>query len=73
MFLGTLPERWSSLKDLTIRETLTLAPLAAIIIFLGIYPSPVLDLMTSSVNRLVEFMQVHGAAPAVHAMSAIVK
>lgn len=62
MFLGTVPERWSELKDLTIRETVTLAPLAAIVIFLGVYPSPVIDLMSSSVNRLVEFLQIHGAA-----------
>jgi NADH-quinone oxidoreductase subunit M len=62
MFLGTIPERWMELKDLSIRETVTLAPLAAIVIFLGIYPSPVLNLMTTSVNRLVEFLQVHGAS-----------
>jgi NADH-quinone oxidoreductase subunit M len=73
MFLGTVPERWQSLKDLTVRETLTLAPLAAIIIFLGVYPSPVLDLMTTSVNRLVEFMQIHGAPTATNALSLIGK
>jgi len=30
------------------RETLMLVSLAVIVIFLGIYPAPVLDLMTSS-------------------------
>ena len=32
-------------------------PLTAIIIFLGVYPSAMLDVMTSSVNQMVKFMQ----------------
>jgi NADH-quinone oxidoreductase subunit M len=71
MFLGPLPERWADLKDLTIRETIVLTPLAAIIIFLGVYPSPVLDLMTTSVNRLVEFLQVHAPVGVPNAISQI--
>jgi NADH-quinone oxidoreductase subunit M len=73
MFLGSLPERWSELKDLTIRETVVLAPLAAIIIVLGVYPSPILDLMSTSVNKLVEFLQVHGAAAMPATLSSLSK
>jgi NADH-quinone oxidoreductase subunit M len=56
VFLGTLPERWKSLPDINGRELFTLVPLAVIIIFLGIYPSPAINLMTSSVNNLVNIV-----------------
>jgi NADH-quinone oxidoreductase subunit M len=39
------------------RETFMLAALAAIVIFLGVYPSPMLDLMNSSLNHLAELLQ----------------
>jgi NADH:ubiquinone oxidoreductase subunit 4 (subunit M) len=32
-------------------------PLTAIIIFLGVYPSAMLDVMNASVNTMVKFMQ----------------
>jgi len=57
VFLGTLPERWRNLTDMNIREIFSLGILAVVIIFLGVYPSPVLNLMTSSVNHLVDFVQ----------------
>ena len=53
VFLGTIPERWKSLPDINGRELFTLVPLAVIIIFLGIYPSPAINLVTSAVNTLV--------------------
>jgi NADH-quinone oxidoreductase subunit M len=52
VFLGTIPEKWKGLTDMNGREMVMLVPLAAIVIFLGVYPSPILDLMTSSVNHL---------------------
>jgi NADH-quinone oxidoreductase subunit M len=60
MFFGTLPEKWSGLTDITPRELISLVPLAAIIIALGVYPAPLVDLMTTSVNQLVSV--VHTAA-----------
>jgi len=62
MFLGTLPERWNALTDINGRELVSLVPLAAIIIFLGIYPSPLINLMTTSVNQLVTFVHTTGTA-----------
>lgn len=59
MFFGTIPEKWSGLRDVTVRELITLVPLAAIILALGVYPGPVLDLMTSSVNALVTMVHAH--------------
>ena len=63
IFLGTLPEKWKTLPDINGRELFMLVPLAVIVIFLGLYPAPMIDLMSSSVNTLVGvFKPEHGAA-----------
>ncbi len=56
IFLGKLNEKWNQLADLDKREYAMLVPLAVIIIFLGIYPSAMLDIMNTSVNSLVDFL-----------------
>lgn len=61
VFLGKPNEKWAGLADINGRELFTLVPLAVIVLALGIYPSLVLDLMTSSLNHLVNV--VTGAAP----------
>jgi len=60
VFLGTLPEKWNGLTDMNGRETVMLVSLAVVVIFLGIYPAPVLDLMTTSVNSLAGILQGAG-------------
>ena len=60
LFLGTLPEKWNTLTDINGRELFTLIPLAVIVIFLGIYPSPMINLMTSAVNTLVDVLNKSG-------------
>lgn len=57
VFLGTLPEKWKNLTDINNRELSALIPLAIIVIFLGIYPSPVLDLMNTSVNHFIDIVK----------------
>jgi NADH-quinone oxidoreductase subunit M len=62
VYLGKFNEKWEGIKDLDLREYAMLAPLTIIVIFLGVYPSAMLDLMNSSVNTMVQFMhdvQVH--------------
>jgi NADH-quinone oxidoreductase subunit M len=57
LFFGNLPQRWEGkLTDMNWREFAALAPLAIIVIFLGVYPSPVLNMLSSSVNQLVDFV-----------------
>ncbi len=41
------------MRELTVIELSTLAPLAIIIIILGIYPKPILSAITPSVNKLI--------------------
>jgi NADH-quinone oxidoreductase subunit M len=62
VFLGTIPEKWKNLTDMDGRETFMLVSLAVIVIFLGVYPSPVLDLMNSSLNHLADLLRAPGGA-----------
>ena len=71
MFLGTLPERWNGLTDINGRELVSLVPLAVIVIFLGIYPAPIIDLMSNSINTLVGYVQA--SAPKVVQAASIIK
>lgn len=56
IFFGPLNEKWASLADLDKRELSMLIPLSIIIIFLGVYPSAMLNIMNTSVNSLVNFV-----------------
>jgi NADH-quinone oxidoreductase subunit M len=52
MFLGKLNEKYSNLPDINGRELFTLVPLAIIVIFVGVYPMPVLNLIKTSLDHL---------------------
>ena len=65
LFLGTLPDRWKSLPDINGRELFTLIPLAAIVIFLGVYPKPVLHMMDATLNYLNEVVMLGARAAGV--------
>jgi NADH-quinone oxidoreductase subunit M len=56
VYLGQLNEKWNTLNDLDSREYVMFIPLTIVIIFLGIYPSAMLDIMNTSVNTLVNFI-----------------
>jgi NADH-quinone oxidoreductase subunit M len=53
VIFGGLKPSLASIKDLTLRECLTLMPLVALTILFGIYPKPVLDVSAASVQQLV--------------------
>jgi NADH-quinone oxidoreductase subunit M len=50
-------EATASVRDLSWREIVVVAPLIALIVFLGVYPKPVLDRITPSVTRLVQHVE----------------
>ncbi len=49
-------EENKKLTDLTPKETWSLVPLVAIVIWLGVYPKPILDPINKSVNAMLVFM-----------------
>ncbi len=54
MFLGPLNEKYAGLSDLTWRERVTLYPLAALIVILGIYPTPALNLINKTLLSILK-------------------
>ncbi|MBE0685376.1 MAG: NADH-quinone oxidoreductase subunit M [Anaerolineaceae bacterium] len=57
-FLGPITkEENKSLKDLNLREIITMVPLLVLIFWLGIYPQPFFNLINPAVERLVQLVQ----------------
>ena len=53
VFLGKLNPKYEKIGDINARELSMLVPLAALTIFFGIYPLPVLNMMKMSLNYLL--------------------
>lgn len=51
--MGELPEKWESLKDANLRELATLAPLALLVLIVGLFPSTVTIYLSHAVSLLV--------------------
>lgn len=62
VWLGTPNEKYVGLPEITAREILTLAPLAVIVVVLGVYPHAVLDLINTSLLNLNEIVKAGAAA-----------
>jgi NADH-quinone oxidoreductase subunit M len=51
-------DKLKGLLDLTPREMTVFAPLLVLVIWMGVYPKPFLDVMHASVGQLVERVEV---------------
>ncbi len=56
-------EENKSMLDLDLREKVVIAPVLLLIVLLGVYPRPVLDLVNPAVERMLDRVQVHEPAP----------
>jgi len=54
VFLGPKNEKWDSLPDINAREMFTLVPIGLIVLMMGVYPMPVLNLMKATLNNLIK-------------------
>jgi NADH-quinone oxidoreductase subunit M len=59
VFHGEPDEDNASVRDLKLSEGLVMAPLIGLIVFLGVFPKPVLDRIEPSVDRLICHVQEH--------------
>jgi len=59
VFHGEPDEENASTPDLTWREGLVMAPLLGLIVFLGVYPKPMLERIEPAVDRLVSHIEAH--------------
>ncbi|HVN11442.1 MAG TPA: NADH-quinone oxidoreductase subunit M [Kineosporiaceae bacterium] len=62
MFTGPVRDFAAGWRDLDVREAWVVAPLIAVIIALGFYPKPVLDVLNPAVGRTMQ--QTHSTDPA---------
>lgn len=53
VFFGELNQRYADLKDLDMREWLSLMPLILFIVLVGLYPKVILDLMNATILQLI--------------------
>ncbi|MDQ2748458.1 MAG: NADH-quinone oxidoreductase subunit M, partial [Actinomycetota bacterium] len=60
-FQGPVSEKVAKFRDLNAREVLAVAPLIALIVFLGVYPKPVLDVINPAVKATLH--DVHQTDP----------
>jgi NADH-quinone oxidoreductase subunit M len=60
---GPLSSAHAAMKDLSVREVAALAPLIALMIFLGFYPKPVTDIINPAVKATMQDVGAHDPAP----------
>lgn len=60
-FQGVMSEKVAKFRDVNAREVLAVAPLLALIVFLGVYPKPVLDIVNPAVKDTLS--NVHKTDP----------
>ena len=48
---------WDHVSDINGRELFTLIPLAVIIVIIGVYPSPAIDMIRESMAQLLKAVQ----------------
>jgi NADH-quinone oxidoreductase subunit M len=49
----------SQLSDLGVRELVTVAPLAVLVVWIGLFPGPLMKMLDSSVTHLVQHMALY--------------
>ncbi|MCX6645436.1 MAG: NADH-quinone oxidoreductase subunit M [bacterium] len=53
VFMGPMNEKWNWLPDMDARELIAVLPLIALMIFIGVYPNPLIYLFQTNVLELV--------------------
>lgn len=54
VFYGPFNPKWIALPDANLRELIPLLALAAVIVFVGIYPTPLINVITPSLHQLMQ-------------------
>ena len=57
VFTGSLNDNCKSLVDINNRELVTVIPLAFIILLFGVYPSPLVNLISPAIDKMVTLIQ----------------
>jgi NADH-quinone oxidoreductase subunit M len=63
IFMGPLNERWSWLPDMDARELVATVPLLFLMVFIGVFPGPLISIFETSILRLVDITRFAAAVP----------
>ncbi|MCP5468754.1 MAG: NADH-quinone oxidoreductase subunit M [Deltaproteobacteria bacterium] len=61
VYLGKINEKYKDFPDISAREAFCLFPLALIVLVLGVYPKPILNMMMTSLDNINQVLGQHGA------------
>jgi NADH-quinone oxidoreductase subunit M len=61
---GVVTEKVKKFRDLNVREAFAVGPLIALIVFLGVYPQPILKIINPAVSQTLHDVGKHDPAPA---------
>jgi NADH-quinone oxidoreductase subunit M len=53
MFLGEFNTKWSGLTEINAREIIAVTPLLVLTVFLGVYPKPLVDMISATLQNIV--------------------
>jgi len=56
MFLGTFNTKWDKLTEINGRELFTVIPLAILMIGIGVYPSPLADMIRATLENIIHLV-----------------
>ena len=57
LFGYNLNEAYNDLTDISRRELVTIIPLAALVIFFGVYPAPLLNMIAPAMDGIIKIVQ----------------
>ena len=57
IFLGPLNDKYKDLKDISRRELVTIVPLAIIVLFFGVYPTPLINMIAPAMDGIIKIVQ----------------
>ncbi len=57
IFLGSFNERYKDLSDITTLELITIIPLAVIILWFGVYPAPLINMISPAMDSIIKIVQ----------------
>ena len=57
VFLGPLNKAYDKLSDINMRELITVIPIAFLVLLFGVYPKPLVNMVSSSIGTLIEIIQ----------------
>ena len=57
IFLGPLNETYKDLTDISRRELFTIVPLAALVLFFGVYPAPFINMIAPAMDGIIKIVQ----------------